>query len=82
MSTAVGKESLSFFLKTGSFAFGIGYGTVRTVMLQRKENRAQKRYDAAAKAQAAKEARRLAANPVAAAEPGFFDEMFTEAPAK
>jgi len=82
MSTAVGKESLSFFLKTGSFAFGIGYGTVRTVMLQRKENRIQKRYDVAAKAAAAKEAKRLAAAPPSTAEPGFFDELFTEEPSK
>jgi hypothetical protein len=82
MSTPLGKESLAFFLKTGSFAFGIGYGTVRCYMLQRKENRIQRKQDAAAKSKAAADARRAAKNP-APAEGDFFADLFKEeAPAK
>jgi len=76
----MGVETLSFFAKSGAFAFGIGYGMVRTRMLQRKENRIQAKQDAAAKKKAAIQARKTAKKAAEGgpAEDDFFGGLFKE----
>ena len=46
MSTPLGKESLSFFCKSGALFFGVGYGVVKTGWLQRKERKLEAKQEA------------------------------------